>query len=143
MRRATQTGLLAFEAHVREGCLPVIAHELCHETGGKHTCDKRLDRADLKREFPSVDYSFLSSESDPLWGDGLIRESGIEMSKRCADLMLWVSSRKERQLVVAAHSGFLVTLFNAVLDIENPDDSTWFGTGEMRTMVLDFSDGSN
>ena len=65
------------------------------------------------------------------------------MSKRCADLMLWVSSRKERQLVVAAHSGFLVTLFNAVLDIENPDDSTWFGTGEMRTMVLDFSDGSS
>ena len=42
LRRATQTGLLAFEAHVQAGRLPVIAHEGCHERGGKHTCDRRL-----------------------------------------------------------------------------------------------------
>ena len=67
MRRATQTGLLAFEVHVHERQLPVMANEGCHETGGKHTCDKRLGRGELQRAFPAVDYSELAANEDPYW----------------------------------------------------------------------------
>ena len=48
MRRATLTGLLAFAPHVERGALPVIAHELCHERAGRHTCDKRLSRSEVR-----------------------------------------------------------------------------------------------
>ena len=46
LRRATQTGLIAFAK--RTGSLPVVATELAHEIGGKHTCDKRGSLASLK-----------------------------------------------------------------------------------------------
>ena len=58
LRRATQTGLLAFETHVQAGRLPVIAHEGCHERGGKHTCDRRLARSVLASAYPSVSYAY-------------------------------------------------------------------------------------
>ena len=65
MRRATRTGLLAFSSHVSSG-LKVLALELLHETGGRHTCDRRLRLSELRQSFPSVDYSLISSEDDPL-----------------------------------------------------------------------------
>ena len=41
-------------------------------------------------------------------------------------------------MVVAAHSAFLLTLLNAVLEVEVDDDASWFDTGEMRTFVLEW-----
>ena len=46
-----------------------------------------------------------------------------------------------RRVVVAAHSGMLLTAFNAVLefdDDETAESTRWFGTGEMRTVMLSF-----
>ena len=92
MRRATATGLLAFEAHVQRRALPVLAHELCHERAGRHTCDKRLDRTALAAAYPLVDYEQLDpakahrlvpSEADPYWGDGLTREPWEDLA-RCS-----------------------------------------------------------
>ena len=65
MRRATQTGLIAFEPQL--SALPVVAHELCHERAGRHTCDKRLDRAALAAAYPKVGYELIESEADPYW----------------------------------------------------------------------------
>ena len=62
MRRATLTGLIALQ-----DALPpprVIACELCHETGGKYTCDKRLSKAELFLLYPTVDYSEIG-DLDP------------------------------------------------------------------------------
>ena len=69
MRRAIQTGLLAFEEQVARG-LPVVATEAAHEIAGRHTCDCRLPLADLAAQFPTVDFSGVGSEEDPFWGDG-------------------------------------------------------------------------
>ena len=98
LRRATQTGLLAFEGRVSAAAagacggagggagggaaggaaggasLPAVAHELCHERAGRHTCDKRLGRAALAAAYPEVSYDLIESEEDPYWADGVTRE---------------------------------------------------------------------
>jgi len=43
----------------------VIAHEGCHERGGKHTCDRRLARSVLASAYPSVSYALIEAEEDP------------------------------------------------------------------------------
>ena len=137
MRRATQTGLLAFSEHVEKGSLPVIAHESAHEIGGKHTCDQRLGLTELKRTFSAVDYSFVKDEVDPLWLDGNTRETMEHLAGRGAELMEFLRSRNESHIVVAAHSAFLATLLNAVLIVTgNSEAASWFGTGEMRTFII-------
>ena len=143
LRRATQTGLIAFEGAVSSG-LRVVANELCHEHGGRHTCDKRASKASLAAEFPSVDYSELAEEEDPHWGDGVERESLASLSMRCARYVEWLRHRPERCVVTASHSAFLLALFNAVLVTGGEGGGEgarqWFGTGEMRAVVLTFED---
>eukprot|EP00658_Telonema_sp_P-2_P033896 TRINITY_DN24792_c0_g2_i1.p1 TRINITY_DN24792_c0_g2~~TRINITY_DN24792_c0_g2_i1.p1 ORF type:complete len:256 (-),score=71.26 TRINITY_DN24792_c0_g2_i1:110-877(-) len=138
MRRATQTGLIGFGEQVRSG-LNVVAHELCHERAGKHTCDKRLHLAELRAQFGAdVDYSLIASEHDPYWGDGTVRESSQDLARRCGEFLVWLGSRPEQQVVVAAHSTFLFHLLNAAL-VTSEEDGRWFETGEMRTMMLEFT----
>ena len=113
LRRATQTGLLAFEFRVTNSPsnlgerIPVVAHELCHERAGRHTCDKRLARTALAAAYPEVNYDLVDlevvagvngaqqsrdskahdlceSEEDPYWGDGLIREPWEGVARRAA-----------------------------------------------------------
>jgi len=139
LRRATQTGLLAFADHVSSGRLRVIASELCHETAGRHTCDRRLPRTALAAAFSAVDYSLLESEEDPYWGDGITREPFADLARRAASFIEWLGGLPQREIAVAAHSGFLLALFNAVLTVEDEAAATWFGTGEMRCVMLTFS----
>ena len=54
---------------------------------------------------------------------------------RCSEFL---RARPETHVVVAAHSAFLLTLLNAVLEVEVDDDASWFDTGEMRTFVLEW-----
>ena len=133
MRRATQTALLAI------GDLAprprVLANEDCHETGGRHTCDKRLSRSELRAHFPDVDYGDLAAEDDPLW-DAEARESATGIAARAARFATWLEGRPERRVVVAAHSGFLLAFFNAVLTTDTDEARSWFGTGECRCLAL-------
>jgi broad specificity phosphatase PhoE len=138
LRRATQTGLIAYDSHISKRSIKVIAHELCHELAGKHTCDKRLPRTKLASLFDQVDYSLVSDEEDPFWGDGARREPHDELVARCAQFIRWLRDRPEREIVVAAHSQFLFSLFNAVLLVPVAQEAEWFGTAEMRTMALVF-----
>jgi len=136
LRRAVQTALLAFPAPRAQ---KVLAVELCHEIGGKHTCDKRLPKSDLARQFPEVDFSQLTEE-DPFWGDGLTRESLDALTSRAGEFMEWLLARPEKDVVVASHSTFLLTLFNTHLTWDDEYLGTWFGTGEMRTVHLTVGD---
>eukprot|EP00928_Gymnodinium_smaydae_P092304 TRINITY_DN76155_c0_g1_i1.p1 TRINITY_DN76155_c0_g1~~TRINITY_DN76155_c0_g1_i1.p1 ORF type:complete len:258 (+),score=40.03 TRINITY_DN76155_c0_g1_i1:62-835(+) len=136
MRRATQTGLIAFEQHVAAAKLPTMAQELCHERAGAHTCDKRLSRTELKALFPAVDYSLLESEDDPYWGDGVTRESPFALAGRGARFVEWLMARPERHIAVAAHSAWLLGMMNAVLECNDDATRTFFATGEMRTVLL-------
>lgn len=128
MRRATLTGLLAFEAHIACGELPVLANELCHERAGRHTCDRRLPLAELTAAFPAVDYAAIQSEEDPYWGDGTTREPWKDLGVRAGAFATWLFERPESHVAVAAHSAFLLATFNAVLDCDGDETSQWFGT---------------
>lgn len=181
LRRATVTGLLAFEPHVKRGGLRVMAHELCHERAGRHTCDKRLAKSKLQALYPAVDYSQLEAEEDPFWADGWTREPWQDVRERPnanflsrqdlpnkdvrpkasqpPKLLLLLSltqhalrtaqlglragkfatalfDRPEIHLAVAAHSAFLLAMFNAVFECDEEATRLWFGTGEMRTVLL-------
>jgi len=137
MRRATSTGLLAFESHIKRGEFPVLAHEFCHERAGKHTCDKRLTKAELAKAYPMVDYSHVTAEEDPYWSDGLTREPWQMVALRSARFVEWLLyKRPEKEIAVAAHSAFLLSTFNGMLDCADEAVAHWFGTGEMRSVVL-------
>jgi len=136
LRRATLTGLLAFEPHVTRTELPVIAHELCHERAGRHTCDKRLSKQQLAAQYPTVDYSLITDEEDPFWGDGWTREPFQDLGLRAGNFAAFLLARSETHMAVAAHSAFLLAIFNAVFACDEEATRLWFGTGEMRTVLL-------
>lgn len=114
MRRATLTGLLAFQSHIARKALPVVAHEQCHERAGKHTCDKRLPKSQSAALYPDVDYALIADEDDPFWGDGRTRETLPDLAMRAGRFLLWLLERPERHVAIAAHSAFLLSCFNAV-----------------------------
>ncbi|CAE7610321.1 PGM [Symbiodinium natans] len=136
MRRATQTALIAFERQVAGGELPVLAHELCHERAGRHTCDRRLPKTKLAALYPAVDYKLIDSEEDPYWGDGWTREDLPTLAARAAGFIDWLLARPERHVAVAAHSALLLAVFNAACECECADTRSHFETGEMRTVLL-------
>mmetsp|Transcript_16791 Transcript_16791/g.20717 ORF Transcript_16791/g.20717 Transcript_16791/m.20717 type:complete len:287 (-) Transcript_16791:343-1203(-) len=142
LRRATQTGILAFEPHIKEGKIKVIANELAHEMGGKHSCDKRLDKSELQSMFPMVSYADLEYEIDPLWGNGMVREAWSNVAERARDFALWLKDREEKHIAVASHSAFLLSIFNAVFIADDINTQNWFGTGEMRTVMCTFTEAA-
>ena len=91
--------------------------------------------------YPAVDYSWIETEEDPLWLDGLTRETLEHLAGRGAALLDFLRQRPEAHVVVASHSMFLATLLNAVLEVAGDnaeEDAAWFGTGEMRTFLLEW-----
>jgi len=168
MRRALSTGLIAFDDHVAGRLdstpLAVVALEACHEHAGRHTCDKRLSKAELATRYPAVDFSLLEADEDPFWGDGETRESLESLAHRAASIVAFILARPERHIVVAAHSTVLAAVVNAALTVvpalpglQQAEDgavsiasdgalgsgaadveaaTSWFRTGEMRTFLV-------
>lgn len=136
MRRATQTALLALP---EPKDYKIAAHESCHETGGMHTCDRRIDIAGLRFAFPGVDYDHILADRDPLWS-ATAREAPLSVAARAVALCDWLRERPEKRVAVFAHSGFLLALCNAVLTTVDEPTRTWFGTGEMRALALTWVD---
>ena len=71
-----------------------------------------------------------------LSGDGLERESLERLTNRCLQLLMWLKSRPEKVVVVSCHSAILCCMTNAVLEVLDEGERSWFGTGEMRTMEV-------
>ena len=160
MRRATQTGLLAFTKeidafrNIKKVPLKIVAKEEAHERSNPHTCDKRLDVNDLKKFFYQteatqygdildkaglkIDYSEISSESDPYWGNGLVREEQLSVAKRGCKLMKWIFEMEDMEITIAAHSGILMAIFETVVKNKS-QTTTWFATGEVKSCDVTFN----
>jgi broad specificity phosphatase PhoE len=135
LKRATQTGIIAFQEHFDSG-LKTVALEEIHCTW--RTCDKRCDLSELQEMFPKVDYSHIQFEKDIEWKGGSER-NWKSLGMRAVRFCTWLKARDEDHIVVATHSAFLLALCNAVLTLP-PDERAWFENAEMRTMRLTFQD---
>jgi len=139
MRRATETALLAFEGAAPSGKpIRFLGHSDVTENNGKNICDKRRCLTEIKMDFPSVDWSHIEHEEDPLWTEK--RESGQELADRNYAFLLWLRTRPEKEVAVTTHSATLFNLLNTTLECLDPALSQWFLTGELRSVVLEFSD---
>ncbi|RYR42147.1 hypothetical protein Ahy_A08g038606 isoform A [Arachis hypogaea] len=116
-------------------CPPFIAVEQCREHLGVHPCDKRRSITEYRNMFPAIDFSLIESDEDILWKPD-IRETNEEVVAR--GLKLW--KRKEKEIAVVSHSGFL---FHALSSFGNDchptiksEICTHYANCELRSVVI-------
>ncbi|CAL5377597.1 unnamed protein product [Camellia sinensis] len=120
-------------------CPPIIAVELCREHLGIHPCDRRRSISDYECLFPAVDFSLIESDEDILWKAN-IRETEEELTARGMKFMNWLWTRKEKEIAIVTHSGFLFHALSAVGNDCHPvikkEISKRFANCELRSMVI-------
>ena len=150
LRRALQTALLAFDEEA------VLAQELLREQHGMHRCDRRREREAIAAEQGvRVDVQGLSS-ADALWTDQ--REPKSAVADRCEDFLRWLEQQPEEDVAVVAHHHLLLTMFHVAMDCGEDEEAEEggeggneeaaqllrpFGTGEMRTVCVEFVGGGD
>mmetsp|Transcript_19852 Transcript_19852/g.24496 ORF Transcript_19852/g.24496 Transcript_19852/m.24496 type:complete len:285 (+) Transcript_19852:147-1001(+) len=133
--RALQTGVIVFQDLISTG-IQFVAHEMVREEQGVHICDKRRPKSSQAMEFPQVDFSLLEDEEDMLFRDDR-RETKMEIGERIYTFLEWLERRNEKNVGIVSHSGWLMTIFNGVLECDE-GLKPWFQTGEMRSVKLLF-----
>ncbi|XP_022984822.1 phosphoglycerate mutase-like protein 1 isoform X2 [Cucurbita maxima] len=120
-------------------CPPIAAVELCREHLGVHPCDKRRNISDYQFLFPAVDFSLIESDEDVLWKAD-IRETKEELAARGLQFLNWLWTRKEKEIAVVTHSGFLFHTLTAFGNDCHPsvkkEICTQFANCELRSIVI-------
>jgi broad specificity phosphatase PhoE len=120
-------------------CPPVITEESCREHLGVHPCDQRRSISDYQFLFPAVDFSLIESEEDKLWKAD-VRETIEELAARGKKFLNWLWTRKEKEIAIVTHSGFLFHTLNALQNECHPDVKKeicgHFANCELRSMVI-------
>ncbi|KAF2296521.1 hypothetical protein GH714_040518 [Hevea brasiliensis] len=118
---------------------PFIAVELCREHFGVHPCDKRRNVSDYQFLFPAIDFSLIETDEDVLWKAN-VRETTEELTARGLKFMNWLWTRKEKEIAIVTHSGFLFHTLNAFGNDCNPllkkEICNRFTNCELRSMVI-------
>ncbi|KAF8019689.1 hypothetical protein BT93_G0396 [Corymbia citriodora subsp. variegata] len=118
---------------------PIVAVELCREHLGVHPCDKRRSITDYEFLFPGVDFSLIESNEDVLWKAN-VRETKEELAARGIKFLNWLWTRKEKEIAVVTHSGFLFHTLASFGEDCHPLVKTeicgHFANCELRSMVI-------
>ncbi|XP_015892432.4 phosphoglycerate mutase-like protein 1 isoform X2 [Ziziphus jujuba] len=118
---------------------PIIALELCREHLGVHPCDKRRNISDYQFLFPAIDFSLVESNEDILWKAN-VRETKEEVAARGLQFLNWLWTRKEKEIAIVTHRGFLfhtLTAFgNDCHPLVKKEICRSFTNCELRSMVL-------
>ncbi|KAK7857048.1 phosphoglycerate mutase-like protein 1 [Quercus suber] len=125
---------------------PFVAVELCREHLGVHPCDKRRSITEYRPLFPAVDFSLASNlsllienDDDILWTPD-IRERNEEVAARGQKFLKWLWTRKEKEIAIVSHSGFLFHTLSAFGNDCHPsvksEICTHFANCELRSVVL-------
>ncbi|KAJ7965856.1 Phosphoglycerate mutase-like protein 1 [Quillaja saponaria] len=118
---------------------PFIAVELCREHLGVHPCDKRRSISEYQPLFPAINFSLIESDDDILWKPD-IREKNEEVAARGLKFLKWLWTRKEKEIVIVTHSGFLFHTLSAFgNDCHSSIKSeicTHFANCELRSVVI-------
>ncbi|KAK9287015.1 hypothetical protein L1049_015423 [Liquidambar formosana] len=120
-------------------CPPIIAVELCREHLGVHPCDRRRNISDYQFLFPAIDFSLIESDEDILW-EANVRETKEELAARGMKFMNWLWTRKEKEIAIVTHSGFLFHTLSAFGNDCHPsvkkEICKHFANCELRSMVI-------
>ncbi|KAL3614417.1 hypothetical protein CASFOL_042491 [Castilleja foliolosa] len=118
---------------------PIIAVEQCREHLGVHPCDKRRSVSEYKSLFPGVDFSLIESDDDSLW-EADVRETKEAVATRGMEFLNWLFTRKENEIAIVTHSGFLfhtlAKLGNDCHPLVKKEISSHFANCELRSMVI-------
>ncbi|KAJ6671053.1 BROAD-SPECIFICITY PHOSPHATASE YOR283W-RELATED [Salix viminalis] len=118
---------------------PFIAVEDCREHFGVHPCDKRHNVSDYQFLFPAVDFSLIETDEDVLWKAD-VRETTEELAARGLKFYNWLWTRKEKEIAIVTHSGFLVHTLRAFGNDCHPsvkkEMCTRFANCELRSLVI-------
>ncbi|KAK8545759.1 hypothetical protein V6N13_067024 [Hibiscus sabdariffa] len=149
LSRAMQTAVGGFghEGHKNDGSAvstlntpKIMAVELCRDRLGVRPCDKRRKVSECRTRFPSIDFSMIDSEDDDVWNPNL-RESEEELGERVVELLKWIWTRPEKEIVVVSHGKILQQiLISSLGNAENPAESAAlckrFSHCELRSVVI-------
>lgn len=120
-------------------CPPFIAVEGCREHLGVHWCDKRRSISEYKPLFPAIDFSVIESDDDVLWTPD-IRELNKDVASRGMEFLKWLWTRKEKEIAIVTHSGFLTHTLSVFGNDCHPDVQREirrrFRNCELRSMVI-------
>jgi broad specificity phosphatase PhoE len=118
---------------------PFIAVESCREHLGVHPCDRRSNITKYRELFPAIDFSLIETDEDVLWKPD-IREEDKDIATRGVKFFNWLSTRKEKEIAVVTHSGFLYQTLNSFGNDCDPsvknEISKKFVNCELRSFVL-------
>ncbi|KAI5355827.1 hypothetical protein L3X38_008722 [Prunus dulcis] len=120
-------------------CPPFIAVELCREHLGVHPCDKRRSVSEYQPLFPAIDFSLIENEDDILWTPD-IREKNEDVASRGLKFLNWLWTRKEKEIAIVTHSGFLFHTLSAFGSDCHPsiksEICTHFANCELRSVII-------
>ncbi|WOL04249.1 phosphoglycerate mutase-like protein 1 isoform X1 [Canna indica] len=120
-------------------CPPFIAVEYCREHLGVHPCDQRRSISEYHPIFPAIDFSLVENDEDMLWKPD-VREADEELAARGVKFLNWLWTRKEKEIAVVSHSGFLyhtLKMFGSDCHpIIKKEIGKHFANCELRSMVL-------
>ncbi|XP_021910776.1 phosphoglycerate mutase-like protein 2, partial [Carica papaya] len=68
--------------------------------------------ASISLLFPAIDFSLIENNEDILWEPD-IRETNEHLAARGVSFMNWLWTRKEKEIAVVTHSGFLYHTLNS------------------------------
>ncbi|KAK6945879.1 Histidine phosphatase superfamily, clade-1 [Dillenia turbinata] len=115
-------------------CPPILALELCREHLGVHPCDKRRSVSEYQFLFPAME-----SDEDVVWKAD-VREKTEQLAARGLNFMKWLWTRKEKEIAVVTHSGFLFHTLSAFGNDCHPlvkkEICKHFANCELRSMVI-------
>lgn len=120
-------------------CPPFIAVEYCREHLGVHPCDKRRSITEYRSLFPAIDFSLIENDEDVLW-EADIRERNEDLAARGMKFINWLWTRKEKEIAIVTHSGFLyhtLSMYGKNCHPSIKDEiCKHFANCELRSMVL-------
>ncbi|KAL5714839.1 hypothetical protein ACHQM5_016746 [Ranunculus cassubicifolius] len=118
---------------------PFVAVELCREHLGVHPCDRRRSIPEYTPLFPAIDFSLIENDDDILWKPD-VRELDDHVGARGLEFLNWLWTRKEKEIAVVTHSGFLFhTLKAAGMDLHplmKEETCKHFANCELRSVVI-------
>ncbi|MED6216767.1 hypothetical protein PIB30_010795 [Stylosanthes scabra] len=130
----TAVGVFGGEAYTDGITAPPLMND-----NGVHPCDKRRSITEYRNMFPAIDFSLIESDEDILWKPD-IRETNEEVVARGLKFFEWLWTRKEKEIALVSHSGFL---FHALSSFGNDchptiksEICTHYANCELRSVVI-------